>query len=488
MKNITNELIYKGLFRKFKQRLFIAGLIILCCVFLSASADAATFTVNSTVDSTALACSSGTCTLRRAVQEANALAGADAIEFQAGLTGTIDLAFGELVITQSVTITGPGARILTLNGLDANRGFRINGAGVVFNLSGLTIANGRASTAIALGGGIFAQSNTTVNLDSVTVINCKTFGRGGGVALNSTATMTITNSTIRDNEAEGSLFDGGGIFSNGTLSISNSTITGNKADMYAGITNDTLAILTLNNTTVTNNIAGTNRGGLGNDGVANIRNTIIAKNIAPLFPDFQGTVNSLGNNLIGINSGGFVNGVNGDIAGTDMAPVDPLLSPLANNGGPTDTHALIFLSPALNGGQNCVMTATCATNNPPSALTLDQRGTSRQLGPGVDIGAYESSIVPTSASVSVSGRVMAGKRGIAGARVYLTDQGNETRTALTNGFGYYVFDDVPVGETYFFTAAAKGYSFEMRILTVNDEISDLDFIAGPLFPVSRRRI
>lgn len=458
------------------QKYLLMACLALSCVSLPASIKAATFTVNTLNEGAALACSSGTCTLRRAVQEANALTGADTITFAPGLTGNLLLAL-ELVITDSVTVTGPGARLMTLDGQDGNRAFRVNGAGVTANISGLTIANGRASTGIALGGGIFAQSNTTVNLDSLTIRNCKTFGRGGGIGINSTATVTITNSTIRDNEAEGSLFDGGGIFSNGNLSISNSTITGNKADLYAGITNDTLAVLTLNNTTITNNTAGTTIGGLGNDGVANIRNTIIAKNTAPSLPDFTGTVNSLGNNLIGINDGGFVNGVNGDIAGTAMTPVDPLVSPLANNGGPTDTHALNFLSPALNFGHSCVLTASCATFNPPAALAQDQRGTARQLGPGVDIGAYESAIVPTSAAVSVSGRVAAGKRGISGVRVYLTDQFGMTKTALTNGFGYYRFDNVATGESYLLTAAAKGYFIEPRILTVNDELTEVDLIA-----------
>jgi hypothetical protein len=77
---------------------------------------------------------------------------------------------------------------------------------------------------------------------------------------------------------------------------------------------------------------------------------------------------------------------------TDQQNVDPLLGPLAQNGGLGMTHALLIGSPALGTADNCVIFLTCATNNPPEAVTIDQRAEPRVgilLGTGIDVGAYE---------------------------------------------------------------------------------------------------
>jgi hypothetical protein len=99
----------------------------------------------------------------------------------------------------------------------------------------------------------------------------------------------------------------------------------------------------------------------------------------------SGAFTSGGHNLIGDGTGstGFVNGVNGDQVGTAVNPIDPMLAPLANNGGPTKTHALLVGSPAIDRGDNTGAPAT------------DQRGVGRPRdGDGnasriVDIGAFE---------------------------------------------------------------------------------------------------
>jgi hypothetical protein len=102
-------------------------------------------------------------------------------------------------------------------------------------------------------------------------------------------------------------------------------------------------------------------------------------------PDLHGAFSSLGYNLLGRTDGssGFTNGVNGDIAGSASAPVDPVLGPLADNGGPTFTMALLHGSPALDAGADALL-------HEPYWLRNDQRGFHRQSGSHVDIGAFES--------------------------------------------------------------------------------------------------
>ena len=123
-----------------------------------------------------------------------------------------------------------------------------------------------------------------------------------------------------------------------------------------------------------------------------LRNTIVALNTAGsgLGPDLLGPMTSQGHNLVGKsdNSTGFTNGSNGDLVGTIAAPVNPLLGPLANYGGPTQTMALLPGSLALNAGDNA------AIINPPfgGPPFTDQRGVgfNRIVNATVDIGAFES--------------------------------------------------------------------------------------------------
>ncbi|MCY2990553.1 MAG: hypothetical protein NTY19_22150, partial [Planctomycetota bacterium] len=116
-----------------------------------------------------------------------------------------------------------------------------------------------------------------------------------------------------------------------------------------------------------------------------IGNTILAANVGGTSPDFSGSFTSLGHNLIGKASGStFINGVNGDLVGTAVSPLDPQLGPLQDNGGGTTTHALLTGSPAIDAGNNTGVAAT------------DQRGQPRRLdgnGDGIiaaDMGAFEA--------------------------------------------------------------------------------------------------
>ena len=124
---------------------------------------------------------------------------------------------------------------------------------------------------------------------------------------------------------------------------------------------------------------------------ATIHNTIIANNTASTpvqgYDDVYGTLQSTGsNNLIGINTGltGMSDGVNGNMIGTSVAPLDPKLGVLRDNGGVTLTHALLPGSPAFDAGN--IALSIDAQGSP---LTTDQRGYARVYGTNVDIGAFE---------------------------------------------------------------------------------------------------
>ncbi len=277
-------------------------------------------------------------------------------------------------------------------------------------------------------------------------------------------TLTILNSTISNNTVIGLLVEGG------TMSVANTTISGNvdNYDRLGGVV-ALSGTLNLNNVTVTNNQpVGVNNQG----GTINVRNTIIAGNTQ----DISGAFVSNGNNLIGSTAGG-----TGFTQPTDKTNVAANLAPLANNGGQTNTHLPNTGSPAIDAGNNCVVNLSCGANNPPVALTTDQRGIARPQGASVDIGAVEVQLAPTAATVSIGGRVttMSG-RGITNVRLSLTDSNGQVRTTTTTAFGYYRFDDVQAGETYILSATGKHYTFSqpLQVLNVNEETDAVNFIAN----------
>src|SRR4051794_8762461 len=107
---------------------------------LGAPAEAATFNVSNLNDS-------GAGSLRQAVLDANAAAGADVITFQAGLTGTITLTSGQIFVTDSVDVQGPGQAVVTVNGNDASRIFYVYASApepIDVTISGLTLTGGNA--------------------------------------------------------------------------------------------------------------------------------------------------------------------------------------------------------------------------------------------------------------------------------------------------------------------------------------------------------
>lgn len=368
----------------------------------------------------------GDCNLREAVLAANGNigadncdpgSGADEIVFAAGLSGTISLQSALPAVTDSLTITGPGADALTLDGGQFESTLRFNSTtnDQVFSVSGLTVTNGRGEGGGGIyagvgetltvsrcrilrnfadgksrGGGIGAEGSTLTLVDS-TVSDNESNSLGGGVAsYNSGAKATLRNSTISGNRAlevgdgvNAGAGAGGGIYCDECdMDIVNSTISGNAADLQGGGLFN-VSTVRLRNVTVTGNAAGADGGGVFNEGGANVflRNSIIAGNEdeGGETPDCAGALSSQDYNLFGSTDGCTL------LASTAHNLLgDALLGLLSDNGGPTFTHELLSGSPALDAGDP----AGCIDENG-DPLTADQRGFERPVGSACDIGALE---------------------------------------------------------------------------------------------------
>jgi len=334
------------------------------------------------------------CTLREAIAFASPGA---TITFAPDVTGAISLIQGELVIGKALTITGPGARSLAVSGNDLRGVFDINRVGPV-NLEGLTITGGRLDG--SEGGGIF-------NAGTLILIRCTVTGNravdGGGIA--NAGTLTVVESTVSGNHASGY---GGGIFSetdndlsSSSTTILNSTVSGNTADAGGGVTNYN-GLTRVLYSTITNNQA-PDGGGLWSWGdVAtrtDVQGSIVAGNttdgITPNDVSNNQTASryrSLGYNVVG------QAGANVDFAlefnqtGDQTGITDPAalkLGALANNGGPTNTHAVLAGSAASDNGDPAFDPNAFS---PP--LATDQRGTgfARVSGGRIDVGAFERQV------------------------------------------------------------------------------------------------
>ena len=175
----------------------------------------------------------------------------------------------------------------------------------------------------------------------------------------------------------------------------NSTFSANIAGTDGGGIYQLEGTLSLNHVTATLNTAGRAGGGLAvASGTSQLGNSIIAGNTATTSDlDLSGSFSSLGSNLIGDvgGSSGIVNGLNGDLAGNSGSVIDPRLGPLASNGGPTQTHALLVTQ----AGETLIFSPAIDAGNSGNSPATDQRGFPRnddgdnQNGSAVDIGAFE---------------------------------------------------------------------------------------------------
>jgi trimeric autotransporter adhesin len=454
----------------------LSKFFLLCALFAAASVEAASFNVNSTTDASdatpgdgvcETATGNGICTLRAAVQEANALFGTDTINVPAG---TFSLG-SQLYLSSSLSLVGASNSTTIIQETVADRVIAITSSSAAIGIENLTIQNSGAP-ADFLGGGISIwNSGNTVTLTDVIVQNNQAgegagiynggssltlvrtivrnnsnvtsptssqFKLGGGIyhtggslvlvdstiennfsvsagGLFNMGTATIISSTISGNTAtnDGPTQNGGeggggivnGSGSSGTLKIVNSTISGNKAHGHFGGIYNANGTVKLANVTITENIADSNSDGYGNGGgiainaayptTVRIQNSILAGNLSnggstkDCTNSGAARIISDGYNLLGNNSGCAWTANTGDSVGSAAAPILPMLGALANNGGPTKTHALIAHGPAID------------TANPAGCgdlaigfLATDQRGVTRAVngGSGVarcDRGAFE---------------------------------------------------------------------------------------------------
>jgi fibronectin-binding autotransporter adhesin len=404
-----------------------------------------TLIVTTTSDHDDGTCTLSDCTLREALNAANTISGPNTITFAPGVTGTITLqaALGNLNITGDTTILGPGARMLAVSGNSVNRVFFISAGNTT--ISGLTIRDGLLSAPsqiMATGGAI--SNSATLTLSDCTVSNSHAaggddtgnFGGPGGTALGggiyNSGTLTLSRCTLSGNGLMGGRggmnsnptgtggtggdAQGGAIYNSASLSINNCTFNGNVATGGVGGNGNragaggkasgaifNLGTLSVTATTFSGNTGAGGAPGIGSGGPipakgiggiassagsSTLRDAISAGNTGNNGggKDVDGAFTSGGYNLIGSgdHSAGFTNGTNQDQVGTDAALVNAQLGSLQNNGGPTDTLALLSNSPAINNGD-------------PNAPSQDQRYYLRSGVP--DIGAFEfgGALAPVSA-------------------------------------------------------------------------------------------
>ena len=428
---------------------------------------------------------SGAGSLRQAILDANAGAGADTITFSVSGTILLSSTLPEITDAAGLIINGPGRKSLILNGNNEGFGVLVVNGGAALALHNLTIANG----------GCFCAGGGMVNIGSVTVTNTtfsgnsaefggaiynigtlavtdstfagngvadgaggailnagtldvtrsifsgnrSFFGRvdGGGIynggrltvtdssfsgnnvsgdggGIVNDGTLTVTDSTFSNNRSSNG---GGGISNWGTLMVTDSTFSGNTGPLGGGIHNDTISgmvpgTVTVTNTTFSGNKLANSSGIYNASGTVTVTNSTFSRNSAPSgggiynsgmvtltnstfwgnIGQSNGTIRNVGtltlqNTIVAnstgancTNTGTLVDG-GGNLSWPDTTcpglNADPLLGPLQNNGGPTQTHALLAGSPAIDAA----LLANCPAT--------DQRGVSRPQGPGCDIGAYE---------------------------------------------------------------------------------------------------
>jgi hypothetical protein len=301
-------------------------------------------------------------------------------DFTITLTADISLSASTPLIDNS----GAGSQLLidgsghTVNGqgLSGVRPFDV-AANSVVTLSQITLTGG----SITYGGGLRNFGNTTIKNST---ISANSGGTSGGAIYNA-GTLVVDSSTLSGNQAA----YGGAVDNEQDMTLTNSTISGNHAQNTGG------AITSYGPLTVTNSTFSGNSAlfadGINTGAVLNLTNSIIANNSTggDCRVSGSGSINAAYNLIqdTGASACSLSSGTNNNIIGQD-----PNLSALQDNGGPTQTHALLAGSPAIDAADNAVCAAAPVNG-------LDQRGVARPFGSQCDIGAYEYVVAPPALSI-----------------------------------------------------------------------------------------
>lgn len=322
---------------------------------LRTDAVATVFVVNTTTD--AVAPSPGS--LRQALLDAAASGGADSITFDPSVFTTVSHTItlvSEIVVGDAGGVTVDATAVpsgVTITGAGAKRLFSVAAAGNL-TLRGLTLTGGNgAGAAVSGSGGALYNAGITA-LESCTLSGNSTTSPGG--AIRNDGTLTLTQCTLSGNHSD----DSGGAIVNATanpLTLIHCTLSGNSVTNLGG-------------------------GIMIASGMATVTNSIVSGNAAASGKDIWAAGPTGGITRVGAN---FIGAFGKTPDAPDNGPVaitaDPLLGPLADNGGPTKTMALLAYSRAIDA----VPAAEII-----SGLDSDQRGLARSYGSGPDLGAYES--------------------------------------------------------------------------------------------------
>lgn len=441
----------------------VPAAIFLALLGAPASAQAATFDVDDPADAHDMNPGNGICqgwrpygcTLRAAIEEANASAAHDLIRVPGPTTYSLEL--GHLLVSESVTIRGAAGVVVEGDG--TSRVFHVVDGGVT--ITDLTITGGYL-TEYEPGGGVYVGGDAQLHLVRCVVERNYANQQGSGIA--NFGSLHVDRTSVRENEnlqfwdaGLGVTSTGGGIYNatNAMLIVEQSAIVGNKAFRGGGIANRN-GYVWITNSTISGNVAKSRGAGLlvesaegylaevdierstitnnelpyedttepvGGAGIANVMSyvsiysSIVAANEhehlgihehAPDCADFAadigdpgwlteaGTYSSASYNLMGSLAGcDDFDPDSYDIVPTGDEPVDPELGPLvAWTPGGTELHMPLAQSPARLAGERCHLPPI--PNTPiPDCFDVDQRGYLRAGGElETDIGAYESNGVP----------------------------------------------------------------------------------------------
>ena len=333
--------------------------------------------------------------LRAAIVLANANLGPDTISFT--VTGTITITTGELVVSDTLSINGPGARSLTIDGNLNGRIFQVQANTTDLSLSGLTLTRGLTNG----NGGAILNTGGNLSLSFVRITGNQAGGEGGAiydsfqpdVGANSVNFLTISNSEISINRAN----KNAGIFHSGfELGIDNSTIHNNIANDSVGGILEQGGFATIRNTTISANNAGVAVGGFqSQDSTVTFESVLFADNTDP---SGANDINRIGGGTVGATNSLFEEDIalapavlNGANSGNLIAVESQLPGTLSNNGGPTNSARPPSTSPAIGAGSNTLL------------YLFDQRGPGfpRDAGGAVDIGAIQSFLAPPPPSIPV---------------------------------------------------------------------------------------